>query len=565
MIHEFGPFKLDARERVLRRHGELVPLTPKVFDVLLLLVENSGHVVTKNEMMQCVWPDTAVEESNLARHVSTLRKALDDGSGGPRYIETIPWRGYRFAAGVRQKQDEPAIIDSLAVLPFLNESADPAAEYLSDGITESLINKLSLVSNLKVMSRNSVFQYKVREPNLTFPDASVVGRELRVRAVLTGRIRAAGGVLVVSVELIDASDNSQLWGAQYKRELSDIFSVQETISREIVDRLQLRLTADDKRQLIKRHTKNAGAYHLYLKGRFFLNKLTVEGVHKAAELFQQAIAKDPDYALAYTGLLDCHIGLKRPLEARKAGIKALELDPSLGEAHASLGFLLTFLHDWNWRKAEAELQRAIELNPNYAQARQWYALYLSKMGRHEEAIHEARLSQQLDPLSLPMNLTTGMALYFARQYGRAIEELQKVLELDANFAAAHHTLGIVYTYKQMCDEAISEFQKTAALAGGSAEMETNIKALTACCYAACGRPVQAKVLLDDMGNKPTVSPYALGMIHAQLGEHRIAMDCLERAYNERNLQIVCVKVDPALDPLRPSRRFQSLLARLGLP
>lgn len=549
---------MHARERVLRRNGDLVPLTPKAFDILLVLVQNSGRVLTKHEMMRLVWPDTVVEESNLARQVSTLRKALSDRSGKNRYIETIPWRGYRFTASVRCAPDEPALIDSLAVLPFLNESADPAAEYLSDGITETLINRLSVVAGLKVMSRNSVFRYKSRTMNGNFPEANVVGRELDVRAVLTGRIRKIDGVHIVSVELIDSADNRQLWGAQYHRELSNIFSLQETISDEIIARLRLKLSSG-----YKRPTENPEACDLYLKGRFFLNKATFDGVHKALELFQQAIAKDPDYALAYSGLLDCHLGLNNPLEARKAAIKALELDPSLGEAHASLGFL-TFLHDWDWRKAEVELRRGIELNPNYAQAHQWYALYLAKMGRHEEALDEARQAQKLDPVSLSMNLTAGLVLCFAREYGRAIKELQAVLEMDANFAPAHSTLGLAYAYRNMCDEAIAEFEKASALAGGSSEVQMYFKALVAYCCAFCGRTEQARACLDEIAKDPAVSPYVIGTIHAQLGEHGLALDWLERACSERNVQVVWMKVDPALDPLRSTRRFRNLLARVGL-
>src|SRR5262245_49428719 len=345
MVYQFGPYKLCARERVLRWDGEPIPLTPKVFDLLLVLVQNSGHLLTKGELLQLVWPDTAVEESNLARHVSTLRKAF---KAGERYIETIPWRGYRFNAEVRF-EDEPPVIDSLAVLPFLNESAGPVEEYLPDGITEALTNRLSLVPGLKVMSRNSVFRYKVCEPNARFPEANIVGKQLDVRAVLTGRIRQAGGILVVSVELIDTTDNRQLWGTQYRRDLSDIFSLQESISQEIVERLRPRL-ANKKSHVTKRHTENPEVYHLHLKGRFFWNKLTLEGVRKGMDLFQQAIARNPDYAPAYAGLVDCYLSLDNPVEAEKAAAKALLLDPSLAEVHASLGFL-RFLHDWDWRKA----------------------------------------------------------------------------------------------------------------------------------------------------------------------------------------------------------------------
>ena len=564
MNYEFGPFRVDARERALRRNGELVPLTPKVFDILLVLVQNSGRVLTKNEMMNLVWPETAVEESNLGRNVSTLRKALGDGPDEHRYIETIPWRGYRFIAKVRQCSDERAAIDSLAVLPFLNENADSATNYLADGITDSLINKLSRLANLKVMSRNSVFRYKAGDAKASFPDARTVGRELGVRAVLIGRLRQVDGIMIVSVELIDAADNTHLWGGQYNRELSDLLAMQDSISQQIAEVLRVRLTSADKLELTKRQTENSEAYHLYLKGRFYWNKLTMEGVRKGIELFEEALQKDPKYALAYTGLLDCYTYLNNPVEARKAAVKALELDPTVGEAHASLGFF-TFLYDWDWLKTEVEFKRAIDLSPNYAQAHHWYSIYLAHMGRHEEAIQEAQLAQQLDPLSLLMNQTAGMVLCLARQYDRAMEELRKVIDMDANYAAAHGTLGLVYARKGMCEQAIDEFATVASLAGGHPAVATSVKALTAYTYAVCNRTDKARALVNEISAEPTASAYLLATIYASLGEHDRALDWLDRAYADRDVQVVALKVDPALDPLRPTTRFQELVARIGLP
>jgi len=543
MVLEFEPFTLDTRERVLRREGKPVPLTPRAFDILLVLVQNSGRVLTKQEIIERVWHNTIVEESNLARQISTLRKTL--GRAAAQYVETIPWRGYRFNAAVRRAQD------SLAVLPFLNESGDAEADYLADGITEGLINRLSLVSGLRVMSRNSVMRYKECEP-------PIIGKELDVQFVLTGRFRFLNRRVIVSAELINTADSSQMWGSQYRSKRSDIFAVQEIISNDIVEHLRLRLDSNRKRP-----KANSEAYDFYLKGRFFLNKVTLDGVRKAVDFFTQAIAKDPEYALAYAGLTDCYMGLNDPIEAKKAAVKALELDPALGEAHASLGFL-TFIYDWDWSKAELELRRAIELNPNYGQARHWYALYLAKMGRHEEALAEAREAQRLDPLSLPMNLTIALVLCFARRYDQSITEIKRVIEMDANFAAAHSTLGLAFAYRKMCSEAIAAFRKASALAGDSAEMNTYFDTLTAFSYASSGKTRQARSLLNTIANQPGASPYALGMIHAQLGERSLALDWLERAYRERNYQMVWLKVDPALDPLRRTRRFQDLLTRVGL-
>jgi adenylate cyclase len=564
MTYEFGPFRVDVRERTLRRDGELVPLTPKAFDILLVLVQNSGRVLTKNEMMNLVWPDTAVEESNLARNVSTLRKALGNGPDEHGYIETIPWRGYRFIAKVRQPSDEQAAIDSLAVLPFLNESTDSATDYLADGITESLIHKLSRVAKLKVMSRNSVFRYKAGDVKAGLPDARTVGRELGVRAVLIGCIRQVDGIMLVNVELIDAADNTHLWGGQYNREASDILALQDSLSQQIAEVLRVRLTSSDKLELAKRQTENSDAYHLYLKGRFYWNKFTIDGVRKGIELFKEAIEKDPNYALAYTGLLDGYTYLNNPVEARKAAVTALELDPTLGEAHASLGFF-TFLYDWDWLKAEVEFRLAIDLSPNYAQAHHWYSIYLAQMGRHEEAIREARLAKQLDPLSLSMNQTAGLVFCVARQYDRAVDELRKVIEMDANYAAAHGTLGLVYARKGMCEQAIEEFEKVASLAGGHPGVATSLKGLTAYSYAVCNRPDKARALVEEICAEPTASAYLLATIYASLDEPDRALDWLERAYADRDFQLVSLKVDPAFDPLRANTRFQNLLARIGLP
>ena len=563
--YEFGPFVVDSRERVMRRDGKLVPLTPKVFEILMVLIQNPGRILTKDEMMQQVWPETTVEESNLARNVSTLRKALGEGSDQAQYIETIPWRGYRFVAEVREWREESENIDSLAVLPFVNEGQDPTVEYLSDGITESLIHKLSLLSSLKVMSRHSVFHYKVRDRTESLPEAKTVGMELGVGAVLTGRIRLVDNIVLAGVELIDAGDNHHLWGAQYNREISDIATLQETISQQIAERLKLKLTGQEKQRLSERqcHTENPEAYQLYLKGRHFWNKLTLEGVQKGLELFQQAIEKDPTYALAYTGLVDCYTYLNRPVEARKAAAKALDLDPTLGEAHASLGFF-KFLYDWDFPGAEKELKQAIELNPNYAQAHHWYAIYLAQMGRHEEAIHEAQRAQQLDPLSLLMNQTAGLVLCVARHYDRAEEELSKVIDMDANYAAAHGTLGLVYARKGMCEQAIEEFEKVTSLAGGHPGIVTSLKALTAYSYAVCNRPDKARALVDEICTEPAASSYLLATIYASLGEYDRALDWLDRACADRDFQLVSLKVDPAFDPLRSTTRFQELLTRTGL-
>jgi len=555
IFYEFGPFRLDVREQLLRRDGELVPLTPKLFDILLALILNSGHILTKDEMMKMVWSDTSVEESNLTRNVSSLRKALGERPTENQYIETIPWRGYRFVAELKESRGEAAAIDSLAVLPFLNESTDPTAEYLSDGITDSLINKLSLLSNLKVMSRNSVFRYKGQ-------DVLTVGRELGIRAVLTGRIKQVDGVLIVSVELVDAFDSRHLWGAQYNREFADIFSMQETISREIVERLRVQLIGDEKQRLAKSYTHDTEAYEFYLKGRYFRNKLTVEGFRKAIQYFEQAIEKDSRFALAYVGLASCQGLLGNPAEARKFKLKALELDPTLGEVHTSLGIPM-FL-GWDFSGADKEFQLALKLNPNYAEGHHWYAIFLANMGRHDEAVHEANRARELDPVSSLMNQTAGNVFMLARDYGRAIEALQKTLELDANFAAAHSVLGCVYAYKGMCDEAIAEFEKVRALAGANPQVDGSIKALMGYAYAAGGRRNEALQIIEDIPSPHEAQAYSIAAVYAALAEIERAFEWLNKAFQAHSFQLVSLKVDPAFDNIRSDPRFQDLLHRIGL-
>lgn len=559
VLYEFGPFRVNAEERVLLRDGEVVALTPKVFDILLTLIENAGRVLTKDEMMARVWPQTNVEESNLARNVSTLRRVLGDGVRERRYIETVPWRGYRFIAVVRELLQGPDPIDSLAILPFVNQSPEPAMEYLAEGLTESLIDKLSLVTGLKVMSRNSVFRYGAG----TSPMAQVVGKELGVLAVLTGRVRLLDGTLLVSAELTDTSDGCHLWGGQYNRHFADLQSIQETIVQQIAERLRLRLIGGDERFPWQRHTDNSDAYQLYLKGRFFWNKLTPDGVAKSIEFFRQAIAQDPSYAHAHTGLLKAYVYLNQPVEARKSAVKALELAPNLGEARAALGFM-KLLYDWDFFGAEHELRQAIRLNPNCAEAHHWYAILLGNMGRHNEAIVEANRARELDPLSPLMNQTVGNVLLLARDYEGAAAALRKTLELDENFAAANSVLGCVYVCEGSYAEALALFERVRALVRGHPGIEPSIKALMAYAYAAWGKRTEALRMIEEVISPPAATPYSIAGVYAVLRENDLAFEWLEKAYEGRSFQLVSLKVDPSLDNIRSDPRFWDLLRRVGL-
>ena len=558
--YEFGPFRIDASERQLLRDGEVVPLTPKVFDVLLALVQNSGHILSKDEVMRTVWPDTSVEEGNLARNISTLRSALGERPRDNQFIETIPWRGYRFIGAVRKvhHQDQRPAIDSIAVLPFRNVSGDSKTEYLADGITESLITNLAHLTRLRITSRNSAFRFKGRDL-----DATMIGRELRVQAVLMGRMTQTEDMLSISVELINATDDRHIWGAQYIRQPADLLAAQETIAREIAEKLRIEISGPQNQLLAKRHTQNSEAYLLFLKGRFHFNKLTPDGVQKGAEYFQKAIELDRNYALAYTGLADCHTYLANRDEARQAISKALELDNELGEAHASLGFF-RFLYDWDFEGAEDELAQAIALSPNYAEAHHWYAIYLANVGRHEEAFREAEMAVERDPLSLLMNMTAALNFYTGREYDQAIAQLEKVIEMDSNFPAAHSVLGCVYTQKEMYEAALAEFGKVLILVNGVPPVEASVKVIMAQAFARWGKKDEALKLLDEVAAVPT-SAYSVAGVYGALGNKDKAFEMLNQAYDEHDMQLVSLKVDPALDDLRDDPRLGDLIQRVRLP
>jgi serine/threonine protein kinase/TolB-like protein/Tfp pilus assembly protein PilF len=467
---------------------------------------------------------------------------------------------YRRAAG-------EAPIDSVAVLPLVNAGGNPDAEYLSDGIAESLINSLSQLPNLKVMSRDSAFRYKGKEV-----EAEVVGQELGVRAVFKGRVTQLGDSLVVRAELIDARDNRQIWGQQYIRKPADIFALQEEIARDISERLRLRLSGEDQQRLAKRGTQNPEAYEAYLKGRFWWNKRTEEGFAKATEFFQQAIEKDPTYALAYAGLADAYSmpanwGLVAPGEAspkaKAAALKALEIDDTLAEAHTSLG-LIADNSEWDWLSAEREFKRAIELNPGYATAHQWYSESLRARGRTDEALAEIKRAQELDPLSLVINMVAGLTFVHARQYDDAIEQYRKTIELDPNWFAAHLELGLAYALKGAYPEAIVECEKALMLAPDNVDALESLGYV----YAVAGRRADALRVLDrlnELSQRKYVPPFSRALVYTGLGDKDQAIEWLEKAYEERSPYLLYMSfAHPVWDPLRSDPRFQELVRRMGL-
>ena len=556
--YEFGPFRVDTRERQLIRNGEIVPLRPKVFDILLMLVQNNGHILTKDDVMKHVWSDTVVEEGNISRTISTLRNALGELPHERRYIETIPWRGYRFVANVREIRTEDLAnrIDSIAVLPFVNVDADEQTEYLSDGITEGVINSLAQLTNLRIISRNSVFRYKGREV-----DAQSIGRKLKVQALLLGRVVRSDDLLSIRVELIDSEDDRHLWGAQYIRSPADLYTTYEIIARSVREKLQL---PPLDRKHLSGHTQNHEAYVSYLKGRYYFNKLTPDGVQAAIDHLQQAIAQDPEYALAYAALGDCHNYLAQRDEAKTAVLKALELDKTLGEAHATLGFF-KFLYDWDFVGAEEEFSRALVLTPQYPQAHHWYAIYLANIGRHDEADPHAKRAIELDPLSLLMNMTCALNFYVARKYDNAIAELHKVLEMEPNFVVARSVLGNVLVQKGLYEDGIREFEVALGLIKGAETAEASVKALMAHAYARSSKRQDAMSLLEEVKLVSTAPPYLIAGIYAALDDRDSAFEWLNNAYAQRDVHLVSLKVDPLLDPLRQDPRFADLVNRVGLP
>jgi TolB-like protein len=469
------------------------------------------------------------------------------------------------AAYLHARNSELAI-ESIAVLPFANQNHDPDSEYISDGLTESIINSLTQLPNLKVIARSSVFHYKGKET-----DPMAVGKELGVRAVLTGRIIQHGDNLSISAELMDVRDNKQLWGEQYERKVSDLLAVQREIAKEISGNLRLKLSGAEQSRVTKRYTENPEAYQLYLKGRYFWNKFTPADQLRAAEYFNQAIAKDPTYALAYAGLAETYGSSVQnswiaPTEgyskAKALAKKALELDETLSEAHAVSG-ALTMFYDLDWAAAEREYKRAIELNPNYPITYELYSYLQSVTGRLDEGIETAKRGLEVDPLSIYLADDTGQAYYWARRYDEAIKQYQKSIEMDPNHPLVYIGLGPIYEQKGMYDEAIAAYQKAIK----PSERTSTILGLLGHAYAASGRRGEALKILDElkeMSKQKYVSPYDLAVLYTGLGEKDRAIEQLNKAYEVRAGWVISLKVEPLFDPLRSDPRFADLVRRMRL-
>jgi len=458
-------------------------------------------------------------------------------------------------------------IDSIAVMPFINVSGNTDLEYLSDGITETLISSLSQLPNLNVKARSSVFRYKGKET-----DPRTIGNELKVQAILNGRVVQRGQSLILNVELIDATTENVLWSQDYSRQQADLVSLQTEIARDVSNRLRLKLSGADEQNLTKNYTANPEAYQLYLKGRYAWNKFTPVEHKNAVEYFNQAIAKDPGYALAYVGLADTYgasatnswILPKEGYSKAKAAVKkALEIDPTLAQAHATLGALIMFA-DFDWEAAEREFKRSEELDPNVNLTYEVYSYLFSALGRHDEAIAKAQRGLELDPLSATLSEDLALAFYLARDYDKAIKQNQKTLELDPNRAFAYVWLGNVYDVKGRYDDAIAAHQKAISLT----ERTSVFLSPLGHAYAGAGRRGDAIAILNEMkemSKQTYVSPYDLAILYTGLGDKDNAFEQLNKAYDERSGWMIYLKVEPDFDPLRSDRRFQVLTQKVGLP
>ena len=634
LVYEFGRFVLDPNERTLFSDGSPLHLPAREFETLLLLVENNGRALSKDEMIAAIWKDAFVEEGNLAKQISRLRKILN--TDDEQFIETIPKHGYRFSADLRvaySDNADPVILEkrtvnrislkyqdgteekllpvaenairppgrrslgflftavllallggvfylwyistsddsvgvsgirSVAVLPFKPVSGDDSDEYLRLGLTDTLITKLSSLKHFVVRPTNAVRKYGSQ-------DALSSGRELGVDAVLDGNVQRVGQQVRVTVQLVSVKDGRVLWGGKFDEKFTDLFNVQDTIAEQVARALEVGLTGDDKRLLAKHYTTNPEAHYAYVRGRFAWNKRTVKDLNEALVHFKDAIAKDPNYALAYAGLADTYSlladyrggpAVELYDKAKEAAVKALALDDTLAEAHTSLAYINMYRF-WDWQAAESGYRRAIELNPNYSTAHHWYSEYLSAMGRFDEALTEIRRAKEIDPLSLVINAGEVWVLYYARRYDEAIDQGHKLMELDPEFTEVNEYLKRCYDQKGQYREAIAARQRRRKLAGvDAAETPVLKRAANANSHEEYWKS-RLEQEIEDARTEPP-APFDMAEIYAQIGDRDKAFEWLEKAFESRNYLIMYLRVAPNLDPLRSDPRFTEILVRTGL-
>jgi serine/threonine-protein kinase len=573
--YRFGDFTLDAGERQLLRGGRPVVLRPKAFLTLLFLVERRGRLVTRDDLLSRVWADTNVSEAVLTHCVTEVRQALGDDPHQPRYLKTIPRVGYKFIAEIGTVETVPrpsgppaaataAPPTAIAVLPFANMSGDPENEYLCDGLSEELINGLTQVPELRVVAHSSSFAFKGRDS-----DVREIGRQLHVGSLLEGSVRKSGDRVRISAQLINAADGYHVWSEQYDRRLVDLFAIQDEISVAILEKLTVKLLPA--RRPARRPTDSIEAYHLYLKGRAFWHRRFKGKLQQAMASFEQAIALDPRFATAYTGLADCYSTLgvwafAPPAsvfpKARDLARRALDIDDSLAEAHASLAFVDTFFA-WDWDAARRGFARAIDLNRGSALTRLWNGHYLSIIGQFDEAFTEMRIAQDLDPLSPVVGANIGWTYTLAHQSERAIDELRTVLGLDPANGLAHFYLGYAFAETGQFREAIRSFEKAREETGGMPWLTESIawvRGLTGD-RASTQRALREVARRTQAGYVPSS---ALALLHLGLGDDGAVLDCLEKGLAERDAMMVWVPFMPSFDRLHGHPRFEALLHALGL-
>jgi len=566
-IMRFGIFEVDIESRELRKHGMLVRLEEKPFRILQLLLEQAGRVVTRRALREKLWPDTHVGyDQNLNTAVNKLRELLGDSAQSSRFIETLPRLGYRFIAPVMFPARSPSFGEKkmLAVLPFENLGRDPEQEYFAEGLTEEMISHLGQLDprRLGVIARTSAIQYKNTRKSIT-----EIASELKVSYVLEGSVRCEGNGARITAQLIEALDQTHLWSGSYNRDLRDILSVQSDVARHVGRALSLELLPEP---AAKSPAFDPTAHESYLRGRFYFGQTTEEGLKKAIASFETALSIEPNCARSYSGIADCcgllsWFGGLAPKEAgRKAAAaanRAIEIDGSLSECHASLA-LVRFWYEWNWEEAEQEFLRAIELNPSYISAYQWYAAFLNTQGRFEEAQAAQKCARELDPFSLISNVNAAVPFFFSRQYDRAWKQLVAILEQEPRFFPALLQLGRVYVQMKLHREAIAAFELALQLS-----RQHDVLSALAHSYALAGRAEEARNILGEMTNDKIgcyVASPMIARIYVGLGEFETALDWLQKGLEERSHWMVFLKEDPVYDPLRTHPRFSELLKLVGL-
>ena len=617
--------RIDFSRYQLSLDGQRVKLERQPMELLILLVQRQGQLVTREGIIDRLWgKDIFVDaDRSINAAIRKIRSALRDDPAAPRYLETVVGKGYRFigdveivgapsatveapipstttepvasrasrgipravpwlillaglvAAGIwatlrwqQRRASQPTQIHSIAVLPLANLSGDPFQEYFADGMTDELISDLSQISALRVISRTSVMQYKNAKRSL-----GDIGRELNVDAVVEGSVERSGTRVRVRAQLIRASTDTHLWAKNYERDLGDVLSLQAEVAAAIADEIRIKLLPAEKTRLASARAVKPEAYEAYLRGLYHIHKRTRTDLEKSTAYFQRAVELEPNYALAYAGLADSY-ALRGSLlymvmapqdvmpKSKSAALKALQIDNSLGEAYATLAYVET-LYDWDWQKSEDDFGRALALNPNYAQGHLWYAMHLAARGRHDESIAEVKRAQELDPLSLITNTSLGLMFYFANRYDDAIAQFHNVLELDPDFFVARWQLGLAYEQKGMYAQARAEFQRASELSPGNPAILGSLGEVD----ALSGRTREARETLQQLNRlseKEFVSPYVIALLNATLGARDQAFASLDKAYDRRDNYLIFLKVDPALRTIRSDARFRKLLQRVGL-